>query len=106
MSQENVELVRRGYGVLAKSGGLAIVLDDLAAPDCVVDLSAAYPDGPVLQGIEQIVRIRETAPWGGSLVFEPEEFVDVDAERVLVFGRSRATGQCSGLRVEASGAHL
>ncbi|MGH2990302.1 MAG: hypothetical protein ACRDMA_10645 [Solirubrobacterales bacterium] len=38
-------------------------------------------------------------PWGG-LHFEPEGFVEVDAERVLVFVRATATGEGSGIPVE------
>jgi len=100
MSQENVEMVRSSY---AQSGLAALA--DRVAPDAEFDLSAMYPDAPILRGIDDLLRFRQTGPWGRSLHFEPERFFDIDAERVLVFVRVTATGEESGVPVEIRSAH-
>jgi hypothetical protein len=41
----------------------------------------------------------------GRDLFEPEEFFDVDDERVLVFIRATATGSASGATTQAIAAH-
>jgi ketosteroid isomerase-like protein len=96
MSQENVEIVRRGY---SESGPLTDALD--LAFDAEFDFTAIYPDQPVLRGIEAMRMFRDTGPWGHSIHFEPERFFDVDAERVLVFVRVTSTGQTSGAAVDS-----
>jgi ketosteroid isomerase-like protein len=101
MSQENVETVRRAY---ADPHGLAAAAADMVAPDAEFDFTAAYPDGPVLRGLDAVRSFRNEGPWG-PLHFEPERFFDVDAERVLVFVRATATGKGSGVGVEARTAH-
>jgi ketosteroid isomerase-like protein len=81
-------------------------LERLAEPDCEFDFSSAYMDGPVLRGLAAMRDFGERGPWAGSINFEPEEFMDVDAERVLVLVRFRATAESSGVPVEARVAHL
>src|SRR5262245_17561730 len=103
MSQENVELVRTIYtdprGLTAGSGGKV-------APDAEFDLSAAYPDAPVMSGVEAFRRFRDSGPWADSPIrFEPGRFLAVDEERVLVFVRVAATGRGSGVSVEMPVAH-
>ena len=103
MSQENVEIVRDIYaderGVTDGAGGKV-------APDAEFDFSAAYPDMPVMRGIDELRRFRDSGPWGGFPIhFEPERFFDVDEERVLVFVRVSATGASSGVDVETRAAH-
>jgi ketosteroid isomerase-like protein len=44
-------------------------------------------------------------PWGRSLRFEPERFLDVDDERVLIFIRVTARREGSGVPVENRVAH-
>lgn len=100
MSVENVELVRAAY---AQTRGLAEP-PSWVAPDVEIDLTAVYPDGPVLRGIEAMRRFAEEH-WGGSQTHEPERFIDVDHERVLVFVRGTAVGKDSGAAVEARLAH-
>ena len=75
------------------------------APDVEFDFTAAYPDRPILRGIDEMRRFREGSPWGSSLHFEPERYFDIDEERVLVFVRVTATGQESGTPVEDRSAH-
>jgi hypothetical protein len=43
-------------------------------------------------------------PWGRSLTLEPERFLDVDDERVLVFMRVTAEGEGSQAPIEGRGA--
>jgi len=103
MSQENVEIVRSIY---ADPRGLTAAASGMVAPDAVFDFTAAYPDQPIMRGIEELRRFRDSGPWSGSPIhFEPERFIDVDDERVLVLVRVSATGQASGARVEIRVAH-
>jgi hypothetical protein len=103
MSQENVELVREIY---ADPRGLIGTASERAVPDVEFDFTDVYPDRPVLKGIAEMRRFRETGPWSGSPIhIEPERFFDVDGERVLAFVRVSATGQESGVAVEVNPAH-
>ena len=103
MSQENVEIVRELY---ADPRGVIRTSYERAAPDVEFDFTDAYPDKPVLKGVEAMRRFRETGPWSGSPIhMEPEQFFDVDDERVLAFVRVSATGRESGIEVEISVAH-
>jgi ketosteroid isomerase-like protein len=100
MSQENVEIVKRGFLDPAPlSSGVHI------APDAEFDFTAIYPDRPVLRGIEEMRRFRDAGPWGRSIGFEPERYFDVDDERVLVFVRASSKGQTSGAAVDTRIAH-
>jgi len=103
MSQRNVEFVRAVYDDPRGLSGLA---SDKVAPDAEFDFSEVYPDTPVLRGVDALRHFRETGPWSGSPIhFEPERFIDVDDERVLVFVRVSATGHMSGVQVENRVAH-
>src|SRR5436190_5223759 len=103
MSQENVEIVREIY---ADPRGLIGTSSERATPDVEFDFTDVYPDRPVLKGVEEMRRFRETGPWSGSPVhIEPERFFDVDHERVLAFVRVSATGHESGIEVEIKPAH-
>jgi ketosteroid isomerase-like protein len=102
MSEENVEIVRAIY---ADPRGL-IAAAKRAAPDVEFDFTDAYPDRPILKGVEEMRRFRETGPWRGSPIhIEPERFLDVDDERVLAFVRVSTTGRDSGAEVEMRPAH-
>jgi ketosteroid isomerase-like protein len=96
MSQDNVELVRALYAS-------ASFMDGPAHPDVEFDATAVYPDRPVVRGIAEIKRFRD-ASWE-SISFEPEQFFDLDDERVLVLVRAKATGSASGATTEAPAAH-
>jgi ketosteroid isomerase-like protein len=94
-SQENVAIVRRLY-----AEGEGISASDLVAPDFELDLTAVYFDQPVLRGRDAVRRHSRATPWGSSLRFEPERFIEVDDQRVLVFIRGTSTGQASNVPVE------
>lgn len=100
MSQETLEFARSFYA--APDPWTALV--DRVAPEAEFDFTAVYPDGPVLQGIEEVRRFRDDVPWG-SLSFEPERYIEVDAERVLVFVRAVGVGRLSGVAGKARLAH-
>jgi SnoaL-like domain len=107
MSQANVDTVRRALTEfdLSLSGGIEeAARAGLIAPDVEVDFSALYPDGPVLRGIEAWHDHVRSLPWGRSLRLEPERFLDVDDERVLVFMRATAEGEGSRVPIEGRGA--
>ncbi len=103
MSQENVEIVREIY---ADPRGLIGTASERAAPDVEFDFTDVYPDRPVLKGVEEMRLFRDAGPWSGSPVhIEPERFIDLDDERVLVLVRVSATGRESGVEVELKPAH-
>ena len=101
MSQENVELVRSGYAAREP----LTTFGERIAPDVEFDLTAVYPDRPVLRGTHAVRRFIDGGPWAGTIRFKPERFFDVDDERVLVFVRVTAIGQESGAPAEARAAH-
>jgi hypothetical protein len=100
VSDENVEIVRRAYLNPAALTDAAPI-----APDAEFDLTALYPDQPVLRGIDAMRSFRDAGPWGRSQRFQPERYLDVDDERVLVLVRAIATGRGSGVPVETRIAH-
>jgi len=115
MSEENVRWVRESYatrgGSEAGSGSgmieqraLFAALAERMAPSTEFDFTAAYPDRPVMRGMEALRRFREEGPWE-ELSFEAERFLDVDDERVLVLVRVDARGKGSGVPVELLNAH-
>ena len=101
MSEENVEAVRESYQT---PGALFATWAERMAPKIEFDFTEVYPDRPVMRGIEELRRFREEGPWA-ELSFEPERFVDVDDERVLVLVRVHARGTGSGVPVELRNAH-
>jgi ketosteroid isomerase-like protein len=107
MSQENVDLVRRAYAEFGPdpAGVEEATRAGVVAPDVEFDFSDVYPDGPIVLGAEGWRDYADSLPWGGSLRLEPERFVDVDDERVLVFVRATAEGEGSGVPVENRTAH-
>ena len=100
MSQENLEIVRRAYATPA-----LLVDAPHVATDAEFDFSDIYPDQPVLRGVEEMRVFRDTGPWGGSIRFEPEQYLEIDADRVLALVRVVATGQGSLAPVENRVAH-
>jgi hypothetical protein len=98
MSEENLEIVRDIYSEpLTLDPDLLTGLAQVATPDTVFDFTDAYPDGPVVRGVDGVRRIATTWPWD-ALHFDPERFLDVDGQRVLVFVRATA-GSLVGFKV-------
>ena len=105
MREGPIEVVRRIYArPLSLDPELLTALGEVATPNAEFDFTDAYPDGRVVRGVEGVRRIAAHWPWG-DLHFEPEDFIAVDAERVLVFIRATATGVGSGIPVERRTAH-
>jgi uncharacterized protein len=101
MSQENLELLRDAY---ARADPLTAYAERIA-PDAEFDFTAVYPDRPVLRGLDAVRRFRDREGAWATVTFEPERFIEVDEEHVLVLVRVTATGQGSGTPVEARAAH-
>jgi ketosteroid isomerase-like protein len=103
MSAENVEIVR---GIYRVPGGITEAASESLAPDVQFDFTSVYPDGQILRGGAAVREFRETGPWHGAPIhFEPEQFLDVDDEHVLVFVHVSAMGMGSGVPVGADVAH-
>jgi ketosteroid isomerase-like protein len=97
MSQENVEIVRRGWEAYERgdlSAGLANI-----SPDVVTHV--APPVSGVYQGREGLLQaLLDWAEGFDELVITPEEYIDA-GEQVVVRTRQRARGNESGVPVEA-----
>lgn len=105
MTEETLEIVRGIYcRTLRLDPDLLAGLAEFATSDTEFDFTDAYPDGPVVRGVDGVRRIAANWPWD-ALHFDPERFLDVDGERVLVFVRATATGVGSGVPVERRTAH-
>jgi ketosteroid isomerase-like protein len=91
MSQENVDLMRRGYEYFLASGEIR------ANPELVWDVSRlGWPEQQIYEGAEGANQFNaEWADVWDDWEMEPEEFIDA-GERVVVIltqrGRSKATG--------------
>ena len=105
MSQENVELARRGYEAFT-AGDPAGVVGFLDAEIEVHDF-AEMPDAAVYHGPEGFVAIiANTLGEFDDFRLEAEEFSAPDDEHVLVLVRQGGRGKESGAEVEARVVHL
>jgi SnoaL-like protein len=103
MSEQNVEIVR---GIYTVPEGITEAASERLAPDVKFDFTSVYPDRRILQGAEEVREFRETGPWRGAPIhFEPERFIDVDDEHVLVLVRVSVVGTESGIGIELDAAH-
>jgi ketosteroid isomerase-like protein len=91
MSEENVELVRRGYQTWNENG-LEAALVEFIDPDVELHDPVEMPDGSVYRGHEgaRAMWAHWTEVWE-EVRFEPDEAVDLDDEHVLL--RVRALGR-------------
>ena len=97
MSQENVELVRRGYEAYAR-GDLNAMLEDVD-PDMTT--YRADPDGAIFKGREGLLEaIAEWVEDFAEFSFTPEEFIDANDHQVIVRVHQTATGRQSGAPIE------
>jgi ketosteroid isomerase-like protein len=96
MSQENVEIVRRGYAHWKATGG-AGEGEIRAHPDLVWDVSElGWPDQQIYRGPAGAMQFNaEWADAWDDWEMEPEDYIDA-GERVVVIltqrGRSKGTG--------------
>ena len=92
MSQENVEIIRRGYEHFSTTGG-----EIRAHPELIWDVSnLGWPDQQIYRGPEGAMQFN--AEWAAAWddwELVPEDYIDA-GERVVVIltqrGRSKATG--------------
>jgi ketosteroid isomerase-like protein len=99
MSQENVELVRRGFAALNR-GDVDEALE-MAADDVVMDWSNAIgPDQGVYRGVEEVRALWTSLHEGlEAIQWEPEEFIEVDENRLIAVAHARMRGRSSGIDV-------
>jgi ketosteroid isomerase-like protein len=95
MSQENVDIMRRGYGHFLATGEVR------ARADLVWDVSRlGWPDQQVYAGADGANQFN--AEWAAAWddwEMEPEEFIDA-GERVVVILRQRGRSKATGVPVE------
>jgi ketosteroid isomerase-like protein len=98
MSQENIEVVRRGYEAYAR-GDLAAML---TAVDPEITIYREEPDGATFHGSEGLLEaIAEWVEDFEDFTLTPEEFIDADGQ-VLVRVHQTAVGEQSGAPIEAT----
>ena len=103
MSQENVEIVRRGYEHLSRTGEL---LWELIDPEIEVHDPPIGPDSRVWHGHQGLrAAFANVEQSFDDYGFEVEEFRDA-GDDVVVFVRLHGRGKGSGIEVEAPVAHL
>lgn len=105
MSQDNVEVVRRGYEQFALTGRFAT---GLSAPDFVWDMShfRGWPERQVYEGIEGTESFLAdwTAAWD-DWQLEVESMHD-EGDKVVVLVRQRGRSKVAGMAVDMSFAQV
>ena len=104
MSRENVELVRKSSKHFVATGEPA--WDTLSEHVEVRDHDIM--DGREYRGHGDVRRwlFEDWASAWSDYSSEPEEFIDVDDERVIAVSRVKATGRSSGVEIERQDAML
>ena len=106
MSEENVEIIRRGYEHFAATGE---VRPDLTDPEFVWDMSTfrGWPEQKTYAGLEGARQFLTewTAAWEDWRV-DLEELIDAGGDRVLAIVRQRGRSKSTGLSVEMHFAQL
>ncbi len=99
MSQENVEIVRRNYDHLSKTGEpLADVCDE------EIEFSFAWMEGRSFDGLQQA-----TAEWTSTFEewhIEARELIEVGPDQVIAIVRDRARPKGSNAVIDNEFAHL
>jgi ketosteroid isomerase-like protein len=97
MSEENVELMRRLYGLVNDAGLEAVI--EFAHPDVEVVPPSDWPGASTLRGRQQVEEFaRDWMETFQSFKVEPERFVDPGGETVVVYVRDR--GRIRGSETE------
>jgi ketosteroid isomerase-like protein len=101
MSQENVEVVRRGFEAYER-GDIPAMLADFD-PDAIT-YRATEPDAAIYHGPEGF--LQSFVDWiedFDDFTMSVDEFIDANASQVIVHLHQRATGSSSGAPVEIEG---
>jgi hypothetical protein len=104
MSHENVEILRRGYERFSRTGELD---PNRWHPDAVFDNSAAiFADPGIYRGFSEITGffVAQSKMWA-SQRYEPQEFIPVGADQVIVPQNIVSVGR-DGVEVVAHTANL
>jgi uncharacterized protein len=105
MSQENVDLARRGYEAFAR-GDLDAVFDELMHPEIEAHDPPEVPDAAIYRGREAVRRDWEqTSDMFEDFSIDVEESFD-RGDEVVVFLRFRGRGRGSDAGLEAPMAHV
>src|SRR3954453_24125254 len=97
MSQENVEIVRRGYDAYAR-GDVAAMLADI---DSEMVTYREEPDGATFKGPDGFLQaIAEWVEDFDEFVATAEELIDANERQVVVHVHQTATGSQSGAPIE------
>jgi ketosteroid isomerase-like protein len=97
MSQENVEIVRRGYEAYAR-GDVAVMLADV---DQAMVTYREEPDGATFNGRDGLLQaIAEWVEDFDEFVATAEELIDANDRQVVVHVHQMATGSQSGAPIE------
>jgi ketosteroid isomerase-like protein len=102
MSQENVEIVRRGYELFNEGGPEAVISAGIWSPEIVWDLSPSeIPGAGIYRGHDEVRAFFEE-DWFGAFPFEEWEVVVdqlVDYEdQVISVHHQRGLGRAAGWR--------
>jgi len=104
MSQENVELVRRAFGLFSEGGPEAVIRAGFWSPEIVFDMSPSeIPGLGVYRGHDEARALFEE-DWFGAFPFEEwevvlEELIDA-GDQVVAISRQRGLGASSGATAE------
>ncbi|MEK6327437.1 MAG: nuclear transport factor 2 family protein [Actinomycetota bacterium] len=98
MSEENVETVRRLYGLWPDRDFSSA--EEVVHPDAVFDVSRNVFNPGVYRGIDGFLRfIEQVDEMWGNFQFEPEELIDA-GDNVVAAIRISGKGRESGVEVE------
>jgi ketosteroid isomerase-like protein len=100
MSQQNVEIVRRGYAYRQERGDF---LTEVLAPDYVWDMShfRGWPEQQIYEGVEEARRfIREWTAAFDDWEIELVALHDAGGDKVVGVLRQRGRSKTSGLPVD------
>jgi ketosteroid isomerase-like protein len=106
MSQENVELVRRFIDAINRGDIDAAITS--ASKDCEANLANSRgPERGIYQGRDQTREFLNSflEAWA-YLRWEPEEFIELEDDRVLTVSQLQMRGHGSGAEVSVKGASI
>ena len=99
MSEENVEIVRRLYETMNATGLEATI--PFLDPDFEFVPPADWPDSLTLQGIEPIQEMaRQWVETFDDFKIDPERFVNIGGDRVLVYAPDRGRIKDSDVEID------